>query len=74
MSACNCITTANGILAERNTRLTLPITMRAISDLEEPQRLLVVTEQVEKGRWKKRACSMFATYCPFCGTIYGSRT
>ncbi len=67
---CNCIETTNTLLAERNTRLMLPITFSGLTNPKEPQRLMVVTEQIESGRGKKKACGMFATYCPFCGEIY----
>ena len=61
--ACNCIETVDAMLAERNTRLTQPL---VFSDDQSP-RLMIVTEQIDTGRGKKKACGMFATYCPFCG-------
>jgi hypothetical protein len=68
--SCDCIDVVNAKLAERNTRLLLPITLSQLANPDEPQRLLVETEQVERGRGKKKACSMFATFCPFCGVAY----
>lgn len=64
---CNCIETVDAMLAERNTRLTQPI---VFSDNQAP-RLMIVTEQIESGRGKKKACGMFATFCPFCGVSMG---
>jgi hypothetical protein len=62
---CDCIDTVNALLAERNTRLELPLMLGE----DQTPRLMVRTEQVEKGRGKKRAVAMFATYCPFCGKL-----
>jgi hypothetical protein len=31
---------------------------------------MIVTEQIEGGRGKKKAVGMFATFCPFCGVRY----
>lgn len=67
---CDCISTVNAMLAERNTKLMLPITFSSLNDPTEPQRLMVVTDQIETGRGKKKAAGMFATYCPFCGVSY----
>lgn len=60
---CNCADEVDAKLAQFNTRLVRPIM------LSGPQEFypLIETEQVEKGRGKRKACSMFATYCPFCG-------
>ena len=61
--SCNCIDKVNNGLASYNTRLTIPIVFGG-----GPQMLLVQTEQIETGRGKKKACAMFASFCPFCGT------
>lgn len=63
--ACDCITAVDAMLAERNTRIMLPITFGG-----GPVRPMIVTEQIEKGRGKPRPCGMFATFCPFCGESY----
>ena len=68
---CGCIDIVNEKLAERNTRLMLPITFSRLNDPNEPPRLMIVTEQIETGRGKSKAIGMFATYCPFCGDAYG---
>jgi hypothetical protein len=34
--------------------------------------LMLETEQIETGRGKQKAVSMFLTYCPFCGTKYSA--
>lgn len=65
--ACNCVEEVNGMLKERNTRLTQAITF---GDRKGNTNLLLCTEQIEKGRGKKKAVSMFLSCCPFCGTRY----
>ncbi|MDE3791729.1 hypothetical protein I7G86_13910 [Sinorhizobium meliloti] len=66
---CTCIETVNEKLAARNTRLTLPIVFGRKPG--EPERLMIVTEQIETGRGKAKALGMFASHCPFCGVAYG---
>jgi hypothetical protein len=63
---CTCIGTVNEKLVERNTRLTQAM-MFGKSD--HPG-LMLETEQIEKGRGKAKACAMFLSFCPFCGTRY----
>jgi hypothetical protein len=67
---CNCIKTVNEKLATRNTRLTLPLVFGRNEG--EPERLMIVTEQIETGRGKAKAVGMFATCCPFCGVKYAA--
>lgn len=64
--ACNCIEALDEQLAERNTRLS---TLLVLSD---PQGVFpyIATEQIERGRWKPKAVTMFPTFCPFCGIRY----
>lgn len=64
---CECITTVDAMLAERNTRIALPIMLGA----DQTARPMIVTEQIETGRGKQKAVSMFATFCPFCGVKIG---
>jgi len=64
---CTCVELVNAKLAERNTRLMIPIMLGA----DQTRRLMIVTEQVETGRGKKKAVGMFATFCPFCGVEVG---
>jgi hypothetical protein len=64
--ACDCITTVDAMLAERNTRIMLPIMLGP----DQTPRPMIVTEQIEGGRGKKKAVGMFATFCPFCGVRY----
>lgn len=64
--ACDCITTVDAMLAERNTRIMLPIMLGR----DQTPRPMIVTEQIESGRGKKKAVGMFATFCPFCGVRY----
>ena len=64
---CNCIETVNEKLASRNTRLSQAI---MFGESSHPG-LMLETDQVEKGRGKAKAVSMFLTYCPFCGVKYG---
>jgi len=65
---CSCIETVNEKLAERNTRLTIPIVFGK-SNLSA-DRLMIVTEQIETGRGKAKATGIFASFCPFCGVKY----
>lgn len=60
---CNCVEEVDQMLAERNTRIMRPI----VFSEDQTFRPMIVTEQVETGRGKKKACGMFATFCPFCG-------
>tara|TARA_R110002074_G_C12558458_1_gene667654 strand:+ start:40135 stop:40308 length:174 start_codon:yes stop_codon:yes gene_type:complete len=57
------------MLASRNTRLSQAITFG--DGIGE--RLMIATEQIEKGRGKQKACGMFPSYCPFCGEKYKAR-
>lgn len=66
--ACNCIEIVDAKLAERNTRITIPLMFGA----DQTVRPLIETEQIERGRGKQKACAMFATYCPFCGVLLKS--
>jgi hypothetical protein len=68
MMACNCVTEINEMLAERNTRLSQAWVMAKFAD-GNPN-LMVQTEQIETGRGKKKAATMFINFCPFCGTKY----
>ena len=65
--SCACIQTVDAQLAERNTRIMLPIMFSP----DQTERPMIVTEQIEKGRGKAKACGMFATFCPFCGVKIG---
>lgn len=58
-----CFDTVDAMLAERNTRLMFPIMLGG----DQTPLPMIVTEQVERGRGKKKAVGMFATFCPFCG-------
>ncbi|WP_017993891.1 hypothetical protein [Rhizobium leguminosarum] len=68
---CTCIQTVNEKLAERNTRLMIPIILRFKGEEKSPDRLMIVTEQIETGRGKAKATGVFASFCPFCGVKYG---
>jgi hypothetical protein len=67
---CTCIETVNEKLATLNTRLMLPIVFGRKEG--EPERLMIVTEQIETGRGKAKSVGMFATCCPFCGVKYAA--
>lgn len=58
-----CFDKIDEMLAERNTRLEFPIMLGS----DQTALPMVRTEQIETGRGKKKACGMFATFCPFCG-------
>ncbi len=63
---CDCIQRIDEKLAERNTRVMLPIMFGA----DQTPRPMIVTDQIETGRGKQKACGLLATYCPFCGVAY----
>lgn len=62
---CDCVTEFDAKLAEYNTRLALPLLLAG-----GPQRLLIETEQIEKGRGKRKAVAVFSSFCPFCGEAH----
>jgi hypothetical protein len=66
---CDCIATVNAELAERNTRIMLPI----IFGDDQAQRPMIETEQIETGRGKAKAVGLFATFCPFCGVALAAQ-
>jgi len=63
---CDCISTVDAMLAERNTRIMIPIMLGA----DQTARPMIVTDQIQSGRGKQKAVGMFATFCPFCGVKY----
>lgn len=69
MMACNCMEDVNAKLATRNTRLTQAIVFNKAGRENNPD-LMLQTEQIETGRGKAKAVSMFISYCPFCGAEY----
>lgn len=62
---CGCVDTVNAAMAERNTRVMIPITFGEVTP-----RPMIVTDQIETGRGKKKSVGLFASYCPFCGVKY----
>jgi hypothetical protein len=58
---CVCILTVNKMLAEHNTRITLPMV--------GPQLPFVQTEKLDE-RKRGKPLFMFASCCPFCGEKY----
>jgi hypothetical protein len=62
---CDCIEVVNEKLKERNTALAQPLVLG-----DNPAKLLVETYQIETGRGKPKAVSIFASCCPFCGVRY----
>lgn len=67
--ACDCADKVDAMLAERNTRLTRAMIFNKV-DRENNPDLVLRTEQIETGRGKQKAASMFFAYCPFCGVAY----
>jgi len=63
---CDCIAIFDAKLVEHNTRIMLPIMLGA----DQTARPMIVTDQIQTGRGKKRAVGVFATFCPFCGVRY----
>lgn len=64
---CKCIEIIDEQLKERNTRLSLPLLFSVKGEPAKDQRVMIETEQLEKGRGKQKAVGMFPTFCPFCG-------
>jgi len=62
--ACDCFTKINEQIAQFNTVMVPLITFQM------KVYPLIQTEQVEKGRGKKKATTIFPVYCPFCGVKY----
>lgn len=62
---CKCIETMDAALAEYNTCILMP--MLAVGSNPKP---FVETYQVERGRGKRKAVKVFASFCPFCGVKY----
>jgi hypothetical protein len=63
---CECIAVMDKALAERNTKLALTFTFGGgLSTYPTIQ-----TEQVEKGRGKKKAIGVIPSFCCFCGEKY----
>ncbi len=71
--SCGCIAVVDAKLAERNTRIMQPIILRMAGEDARAPRPMIVTEQIETGRGKKKAVGMFATFCPFCGIKIGEQ-
>ena len=63
---CTCIETVNDQLAKHNTRLSQAMMFFKASH----PGLMLQTDQIQTGRGKPKAVSMFLTYCPFCGVRY----
>lgn len=70
--ACKCADDIDTMLASRNTRLSRAIVFSG--NREDNPNLMLVTEQVETGRGKKKAATMFLTFCPFCGVRYEAQS
>lgn len=69
--ACKCADEVDLKLAERNTRLSRAMILRPRGGPQSVgPNLMLETEQIETGRGKAKAVTMFLTYCPFCGTKY----
>ena len=64
--ACDCIEKLDEQLAERNTRLSTLLVFSKPGGVFP----YIATEQIERGRGKPKAVTMFPTYCPFCGVRY----
>lgn len=68
--SCDCISKFDAMLAERNTRIAIPLILSEPSTV----RPMIETQQVMTGRGKAKAVSVFATFCPFCGVKIGGAT
>ncbi|KAA3518865.1 hypothetical protein GOZ96_04975 [Agrobacterium vitis] len=65
---CTCIEAVNEKLETRNTRLSQAM---MFGECDHPG-LMLETCQIETGRGKPKAVSMFLTFCPFCGVKYAA--
>ncbi|WP_179945012.1 hypothetical protein [Martelella endophytica] len=63
---CNCIETFDDLLKDRNTRIAPDLFFGWVDDA----RPHIATEQIETGRGKKKAITVVASHCPFCGMKY----
>lgn len=62
--ACNCYEAVNKKLVEHNTKVAFYF----ILDYDKGgMPWPIETSQIEKGRGKKKAMGLFASFCPFCG-------
>ena len=69
--ACNCIKMVQEELKRSgsNTRLDVPFGINLkTGKMDPPMAALAVVKAESKSR--ERAATIFATYCPFCGTLY----
>lgn len=65
---CACIEEFDRKLAPHNTRIA-PALLR-FGDGSWETRPVIVGEQIERGRGKKKAVTIAPTFCPFCGIRY----
>jgi hypothetical protein len=62
---CDCIDRALPLLAAKNTRLVVALSLSGECD-----KAVLSTECVRKTRGRDRPVTVVATYCPFCGKKY----
>lgn len=69
---CDCIDTVNKKLIEagKNTRISASIFL-SFDGSEPPRKVNITTEKADKDN-RKKPISLFASYCPFCGTAYSA--
>lgn len=63
---CECIGEVDEALKSRNARLSLALVFQNPTY----ETVQIATDQIEKGRGKPKAPTMFASHCPFCGKAY----
>ncbi len=63
---CNCMARANAALAQHNTRIEQLFSF-GDSGNELSVRWPIATVQIERGRGKKKAMKLCASFCPLCG-------
>jgi hypothetical protein len=70
---CDCIEKLNKDLAENhpelNTRIHVPIVFNFEKRQHVEPKAIILTEKID-GKKRKKAITLFATYCPFCGKEY----
>lgn len=70
--ACDCMSTTDRLLAERNTKLS-PTIIFGTKERPGYVAVSIVTEVLQKKRGA-RPVQMLPSYCPFCGVKYEADT
>lgn len=67
---CNCVEVMNEKLEARKLNTVIDVPLRLNIDMSDaPARTMVVTAKKDRNI-RKKPTSVFASYCPFCGSKY----